>query len=92
MSALSWMRVVGKGVRHPGRATMRLILKTRLARRRVEAERDRLHEFLSQNFQVDADALSRDYLKSGFRQWYQNRKAALARLSISGFVPSVLEG
>src|SRR5258705_2032549 len=43
-------RMIGKALRHPLRAVLRLGLRARLARTRVEEERARLHTFLSQQF------------------------------------------
>jgi hypothetical protein len=48
------LRLARKAVRHPGRAVLRLMLKARLRRKKINQERARLLRFLSLRFGVDA--------------------------------------
>jgi predicted O-methyltransferase YrrM len=66
-----------KAVRHPSRALLRLVLRTRLIRRGADAERRRLLDYLSSRYDVDADALLAEYRQSAFRGWFGRRRAAL---------------
>ncbi len=68
-----------KAVRDPRRAVLRLVLRLRLARTGVEAERHRLVRFLSQHYDLDARALLAEYRESGFLDWFRTRRAALER-------------
>lgn len=68
-----------KAIRDPRRALLRLVLRSRLSRAAVATERDRLVGFLSKRYQVDAQSLLEEYRQSSFRDWFQNRRAALER-------------
>ena len=68
-----------KAIRNPRRALLRLVLRSRLVRRRVENERRRLLEFLARRYEVDADALLAEYRQSSFREWFVRRRADLSR-------------
>jgi predicted O-methyltransferase YrrM len=68
-----------KAVRDPRRAVLRLVLRSRLARLRLEEERRRLVAFLSARYDVNAAALLAEYRSSGFREWFRGRRAALER-------------
>lgn len=70
-------RMIGKALRHPLRAVLRLVLRARLARTRVEEERARLHTFLSQHFGVGGAALAAEFAHSDFLRWFRERRAAL---------------
>jgi predicted O-methyltransferase YrrM len=72
-------RVVGKAVRDPGQAVMRLVLRARLLRAGGAEERRRYLTFLSREYGVDGAALSAEYAQSDFRRWFVDRKAELAR-------------
>jgi predicted O-methyltransferase YrrM len=71
--------MVRKAVLNPRRALLRLVLRSRLAKPGVEAERQRLLSFLSDRYQVDAQALLDEYRQSAFRRWFERRRAALAK-------------
>jgi predicted O-methyltransferase YrrM len=68
-----------KAIRDPRRAVLRLVLRSRLARADIEQERRRLLHFLSQRYDIDAEALLADYRKSRFFQWIREQRAALER-------------
>jgi predicted O-methyltransferase YrrM len=70
-------RFLGKVLRHPGRAALRLLLRARKARRDVEVERTRLLGFLSRRFDADAAGMRQEYLGSEFRRWFVARQAGL---------------
>jgi predicted O-methyltransferase YrrM len=72
-------RAVGKAVRNPSRAMLRLVLRARLARTGAEVERRRLLDFLSQQYGVDGRELADEYRQSGLFAWFRERRAALAR-------------
>ena len=74
-------RVMGKAIRDPGRAIMRLVLRVRLMRSGAADERRRYLTFLSQQYGIDGVALSEEYAHSDFRRWFLERKAALARFA-----------
>lgn len=73
------VRMAGKAIRNPSRAVLRLVLKARLRRTRIDEERGRLLGLLSRRFGVDAHALLAAYRRSKFRKWFQERRAALER-------------
>ena len=70
-------RLLGKAMRHPSRAVLRLVLRSRLSRISVEEDRRRLIAYLSDRYRVDGAALAEEYLRSPFRQWFEQRRAAL---------------
>ena len=72
---------LGKAVRDPRRAVLRLVLRSRLARLRVEDERRTLLAFLSERYEVDGAALLAEYRESAFRGWFGRRRVALDRYS-----------
>lgn len=74
-------RMLMKAIRHPSRAVMRLVLRARLARIRVEEERARLLTCLSQHFGVDGAALATEFTQSDFLRWFRERRAALQRFA-----------
>jgi hypothetical protein len=74
-------RLLGKAIRHPGRAALRLLLRARVARSDPEAERQRLLAFLSRQFGVDALGLYREYVGSEFRRWFADRQVSLRKWS-----------
>jgi predicted O-methyltransferase YrrM len=67
------VRLLGKVVRHPDRAALRLITQWRVSRERADDRRARLLAFLSERYGVDAWALDAEYAESGFGRWYQER-------------------
>ena len=71
--------MLGKAVRDPRRAVLRLVLRSRLARTGVENERRRLVGFLSKRYDVDAQALLDEYRQSSFLDWFRQQRAALER-------------
>lgn len=73
------VRLLRKAVRHPTRAVLRLVLRSRLSKLSAAEERTRLLEYLSARFGVDGAALGREYLESPFRRWFERRRAALER-------------
>ena len=79
LSGTSYPRLLLRALRHPDRAILRLILRARLRRSDQGAERHRLLAFLSQHFDVDAEALEKEYAESEFSARYQRRLADLAR-------------
>jgi predicted O-methyltransferase YrrM len=70
-------RLVGKALRHLSRAVLRLVLRSRLSRISAEEDRRRLIAYLSDRFGVDGPALADEYLRSPFRLWSEQRRAAL---------------
>lgn len=72
-------RTVGKAVRNPSRAMLRLVLRARLARTGIDEERGRLFDFLSEQYGVDGMALADEYHRSDFFAWFRERRAALER-------------
>ena len=70
-------QLMGKVLHHPDRALLRLILLARLAWKNAESERDRLLGFLSEQCDVDANAMRSEYLDSGFAAWFEKRLAEL---------------
>lgn len=73
------LRLVGKAMRYPDRAILRMVLRARLARRDLDSERTRLFRFLSDRFAVDGAGLAEDYEQSTFARWYRKRSAELRR-------------
>jgi predicted O-methyltransferase YrrM len=73
--------MLGKAMRHPARAIMRLVLRARLARTRIEEERTRFLTFVSQRFGVDGPALAAEFARSDFLQWFRERRAAIRRFT-----------
>jgi predicted O-methyltransferase YrrM len=86
----SSLRLIGKGIRHPGRAALRLLLLARLARPGGQVDRARLLAWVSKQFGADAAALTAEYRRSDFRRWFAARRRALGefpgpqRLGTSG--------
>jgi predicted O-methyltransferase YrrM len=72
-------RMLGKAIRDPRRAVLRLVLRSRLARTGVEQERRRLLGFLSHHYGVDGTELADEYHQSDFFAWFRQRRAALER-------------
>jgi predicted O-methyltransferase YrrM len=72
-------RVVGKALRNPPRAMLRLVLRARLARTGTDEERRRLFAFLSQHYGKDGMELADEYHRSDFFAWFRERRAALER-------------
>lgn len=75
----TYPRLLLRALRHPDRAILRLILRARLRRSDQHSERLRLRAFLNQHFDVDAEALEKEYAESEFSAWFQRRIADLAR-------------
>jgi predicted O-methyltransferase YrrM len=75
----TYPRLLLRALRHPDRAILRLILRARLKRSDQDVEQLRLVNFLNQHFNVDAEALEREYAESEFSAWYQSRLGDLAR-------------
>ena len=71
------IRLLAKAVRNPSRAVLRLLLRARLARTGVPADRARLVRWVSEQFGVDAVAFHDEYLASDFRRSYSARRRAL---------------
>ncbi|MGI9040082.1 MAG: class I SAM-dependent methyltransferase [Gemmatimonadales bacterium] len=71
------VRMAGKAIRNPSRAVLRLVLKARLRRAKIEDERGRLLDLLSRRFGVDAAALLAEYHQSEFHRWFQQRRVEL---------------
>ena len=74
-------RTVGKAIRNPSRAIMRLVLRARLARTGIEGERERLLGFLSQHYGVDGTTLAAEYRHSEFLTQFRERREALERFA-----------
>jgi predicted O-methyltransferase YrrM len=74
-------RMLRKAVRHPSRAVMRLVLRSRLSRIDVDEERTRLLALLSERFGVDGPALAAEYTRSEFLWWFRKRRAELGRFT-----------
>jgi predicted O-methyltransferase YrrM len=72
-------RMIGKAVRNPSRAMLRLVLRARLARTGVDRERGRLFDFLRRQYAVDGTNLADEYRRSDFFTWFRRRRAALER-------------
>ena len=72
-------RAVGKAIRNPSRAMLRLVLRARLARTGTDEERTRLLRFLSEHYGVDGMELADEYRRSDFFAWFRGRRAALER-------------
>jgi predicted O-methyltransferase YrrM len=72
-------RMVGKAVRNPSRAMLRLVLRARLARTGTDEARRRLFDFLSEHYGVDGMELADEYYRSEFFAWVRERRAALRR-------------
>jgi hypothetical protein len=70
---------LAKAVRDPRRALLRLVLRSRLARRQVETDRRALYQLLSSRYGADVDALRVEYRQSSFREWFLRRRTELAR-------------
>lgn len=73
------VRLLRKAVRHPSKAVLRLILRSRLSKLSAEAERARFLTYLSRRFHVDGAALGNEYRESPFRRWFESRRASLER-------------
>jgi predicted O-methyltransferase YrrM len=76
----SYPRLLLRALRHPNRAILRLILRSRLMRSDERSDRVRLLAFLTEHFDVDAQALEKEYAESEFRDWYRRQIAELASL------------
>jgi predicted O-methyltransferase YrrM len=74
-------RMLGKAIRDPRRAVLRLVLRSRLARTGVEQERRRLLGFLSHHYGVDGTALAAEYRRSKLLAWFREQRAALERFA-----------
>jgi predicted O-methyltransferase YrrM len=77
MLAAKPVRLLGKVVRHPDRAALRLVLRWRVSREGEELRRSRLLTFLSERYCVDAWALDDEYTRSVFAHQHQERVHAL---------------
>lgn len=75
--AASPVRLLGKVVRHPDRAALRLVLRWRVSREGEQVRRSRLLTFLSERYAVDAWALEEEYCRSDFAHWHRKRVQAL---------------
>jgi predicted O-methyltransferase YrrM len=71
------VKVLGRAVRHPDRAVLRLLLRWRLARSSAPVDRGRFLGWVSEQFGVDADRLYAEYLTSDFRRWFVARRREL---------------
>ena len=71
------VRLIGKTIRHPDRAILRLLLRSRLAVPGARMDWARLLAWMSENFAVDAAALHAEYLASDFHRWYAARRREL---------------
>jgi predicted O-methyltransferase YrrM len=71
------VRLLRKAIRHPTRAVLRLVLRSRLSRISAEEDRQRLIAYLSDRFGADGPALADEYLRYPFRQWFEERRASL---------------
>jgi predicted O-methyltransferase YrrM len=74
------VRLMGKVIRHPDRAVLRMLLWSRLALPGPRVERERLLTWVSEQFGVDAEHLSAEYLASDFHRWYAARRRELRQL------------
>jgi predicted O-methyltransferase YrrM len=73
--------MLGKAIRHPARAIMRLVLRARLARTKIEEQRADLLSFVSQRFGVDGPALAEEFARSDFLQWFRERRTAIRQFT-----------
>jgi predicted O-methyltransferase YrrM len=73
MLAAKPVRLLGKVVRHPNRAALRLVLHWRVSREGEEVRRSRLLTFLSERYGVDAWALDDEYARSDLAHWHRQR-------------------
>ena len=71
------VRLLGKVVRHPDRAALRLLLQWRVSREGSDSRRTRLLTFLSERYGVDAWALEAEYARSEFARWHSAQVQAL---------------
>jgi predicted O-methyltransferase YrrM len=71
------VRLLGKVVRHPDRAALRLLLRWRVSREGSDHRRARLLTFLSQRYAVDAWAFDAEYEQSEFARWHRRQVEAL---------------
>jgi predicted O-methyltransferase YrrM len=71
------VRLLGKMVRHPDRAALRLVLHWRVSREGQDLRRSRLLTFLSERYGVDAWALDEEYTRSAFAHQHHERVQAL---------------
>lgn len=74
-------RTVGKAMRNPTRAVLRLVLRARLARTGIDEERRRFFDFLFRHYGVDGAELAEEYRQSRFLAWIRERRAALQRFA-----------
>lgn len=74
------VRLMGKAIRHPLRAALRLLLRLRLARPGAAVDRTRLIAWISDQFGVDAARLHAEYVQSDFGRWYVARRRQLRAL------------
>src|SRR5215207_1855990 len=73
-------RLLGKAVRHPGRALLRLVLHAKQARLDEGQDRQKRLAALSRPFGVDAEALHAEYVASDFARAHRERQAAVDAL------------
>jgi hypothetical protein len=71
---------MGKAVRNPSRAVLRLLLWSRLFWPGTRADRRRFLTWISDRFEVDAESLRAEYLASDFHRWYVTRREELRGL------------
>jgi hypothetical protein len=71
------VRLLGKVVRRPDRAALRLVLRWRVSRENWDRRRARLLRFLSERYNVDAWAYADEYQKSEFARWHQRQLVSL---------------
>ena len=76
-TARSAARLVQRVGRDPGRAVLRLVLRTRLALRDLRQDHTHYLAWLAHEFQADAEALDAEYEAAPFRRDYRARLAGL---------------
>ncbi len=74
------VRLMGKVIRHPDRAVLRMVLWSRVALPGARVERRRLVTWVAEQFGVDAEHLSAEYFASDFHHWYAARRRELRQL------------
>ncbi len=80
MAPTTLVKMLGKSIRNPQRAALRLVLNARVARSSLKRDRSRLFGTISRAWNVDALALSEEYRSSDYARWYQERLAELRQL------------
>lgn len=73
------VRQLGKAIRHPGRAILRVVLQARVSRNDARMQRQQYLAFLSRWFKVDAWDLADEYRRSSFAREYAGRLTELRR-------------